>query len=231
MFDTTRTMRSAVFLGTKRLDCVIVMGASGQVVVANDWAANLAELDLAELKQLELPQIVGLFRNHVQDSEAFQRQLAAMQQATPLTAELVFPLAGAVGSLRIYLMPVVQVQSPPELEATQRAERSEEEEAEHLKKEFLSTISHEMRTPLTVIKGSLGLALGGAAGPVAPELRELLELAEKNTDRLIALITSILDMFKLETRRLPVRMEPVSVAENIQHSTSRTPAPFHFARI
>ena len=117
-------------------------------------------------------------------------------------------------------MPVVQVQSPPDLEATKRAEHTEEEELEHLKKEFLSTISHELRTPLTAIKGSLGLALGGAAGPVAPELRELLELAEKNTDRLIALITSILDMFKLETRRLPLRVEPVSVAESIQHEVS-----------
>ena len=196
------------------------MDASGRVVVANDLAANLAQLDPAELKQLELPQIVGLFRNHVRDSEAFQRQLAAIRQVPPPTAELVFPLAGAVGGLRIYLMPVVQVQSPPELEATKRAERTEEEELEHVRKEFLSTISHELRTPLTVIKGSLGLTLGGAAGPLAPELRELLELAEKNTDRLIALITSILDMFKLETRRLPLRVEPVSVAESIQHELS-----------
>ena len=202
------------------LDCIIVVDASGRVVVANDLAANLAQLDPAELKQLELPQIVGLFRNHVRDSEAFQRQLAAIRQVPPPTAELVFPLAGAVGSLCIYLMPVVQVQSPPELEATKRAERTEEEELEHVRKEFLSTISHKLRTPLTVIKGSLGLTLGGAAGPLAPELRELLELAEKNTDRLIALITSILDMFRLETRRLPLRVEPVSVAESIQHELS-----------
>ena len=202
------------------LDCVIVMDASGRVVAANDRAANLAQLDPSELKQVELPQIAGLFKNHVQDSEAFQKQLAAVRQMTPPTAELVFPLAGAVGSLRVYLMPVVRVQSPPELEPTKRAERSKEEEAEHLKKEFLSTISHELRTPLTAIKGSLGLALGGAAGPLAPELRELLELAEKNTDRLISLTTSILDMFKLETRRLPLRVEPISVAESIEHELS-----------
>ena len=202
---------------TSVLDCVIFMDASGRVVMANDRAANLAQLDPEELKQLELPQITGLFENHVHDSEAFQKQLAAIRQTTPLTAELVFPLAGALGSLRVYLMPVVQVQSPPELEATKRAERTEEEELEHLKREFLSTISHELRTPLTAIKGSLGLALGGAAGSLAPELRELLELAGKNTDRLISLTNSILDMFKLETHRLPLRVEPISVAESIQH--------------
>ena len=199
------------------LDCVIFMDASGRVVMANDRAANLAQLDPAKLRHLELPQIAGLFKNHVHDSEAFQKQLAAIRQTTPLTAELVFPLAGALGSLRVYLMPVVQVQSPPELEAAKRAERTEEEELEHLKKEFLSTISHELRTPLTAIKGSLGLALGGAAGSLAPELRELLELAGKNTDRLISLTNSILDMFKLETHRLPLRVEPISVAESIQH--------------
>lgn len=200
------------------LDCLIVMDAEGQVVLANDRA--VAKMGVADIKRLALPQIVELFKNHVQDSGEFQRQMASLRNMSPLAAELVFPLASSVGNLRVYSMPVVQVQSPRKPEEAKAAARTEEEELEHLKKEFLSTISHELRTPLTAIKGALGLALGGTAGPLSPELRELLELAEKNTDRLIGLITSILDMFKLETRRLPMRMEPFSLAESIQHKVS-----------
>lgn len=199
------------------LDCVIVMDAGGQVVLANDRAADLAQTHIEDLKRLDLPQILALFQGKVRDPGEFQQQLGALQQMTPVAAEFVFPLEGSAGNLRVYSMPVVQVESPRKAEGAEQIERSEEEELEHLKKEFISTVSHELRTPLTAIKGALGLALGGAAGPLAPELRELLELAEKNTDRLIGLINDILDMFRLETRRLPMRMEPISLEDSIQH--------------
>ena len=52
------------------------MTQSRMEAMANERAANLAQLDPEELKQLELPQIAGLFKNHVHDSEAFQKQLA-----------------------------------------------------------------------------------------------------------------------------------------------------------
>ncbi len=205
---------------TSVLDCVIVVDAEGQVVLANDRAADLTKTDLDELKRLKLPQLIELFKQHVRESEKFTKQLSNLGEMTPLAAELVFPLASSVGNLRVYSMPVVQVATLRKVEEVSPPGRTEEEELEHLKKEFLSTVSHELRTPLTAIKGALGLALGGAAGPVSPQLRELLELAEKNTDRLISLITSILDMFKLETRRLPMRMEAFSLADSIQHSIS-----------
>jgi len=205
---------------TSVLDCVIVMDAEGQMVLANDRAADLAKIDLDELKRLKLPEIIELFKQHVRDAGEFRKQLSNLREMAPLAAELVFPLGSSVGNLRVYSMPVVQVTSLRRVEEVKPAARTEEEELEHLKKEFLSTVSHELRTPLTAIKGALGLALGGAAGPVSPQLRELLELAEKNTDRLISLITSILDMFKLETRRLPMRMEAFSLAESIQHRIS-----------
>ena len=197
------------------LDCVIVMDATGQVVLANDRAADLAKMHVDNLKQLDLPQIIALFKGQVRDPEAFQREVTTLRETAPLAAERVFPLSGSAGNLRIYSMPVIQVESPRKVQPGE-PQRTEEEELEHLKKEFISTVSHELRTPLTVIKGALGLALGGATGPLAPELREMLELAEKNTDRLIALINDILDMFRLETRRMPLRMEPVSVEASIQ---------------
>ena len=78
-------------------------------------------------------------------------------------------------------------------------------EYEQLKNDFVSTVSHELRTPLTSMRGALGLVLSGAAGPVSTEARDLLYIANQNTDRLIRLINDILDIEKIESGSITVR--------------------------
>jgi signal transduction histidine kinase len=78
-------------------------------------------------------------------------------------------------------------------------------EYEQLKSDFVSTVSHELRTPLTSMRGALGLVLSGAAGPVSPETRDLLLIANQNTERLIRLINDILDIEKIESGSITVR--------------------------
>lgn len=68
---------------------------------------------------------------------------------------------------------------------------------EQMKNEFASTVSHELRTPLTSIAGSLGLINGEALGPVPNAMREMLLIAQSNSQRLRQLIDDLLDMDKL----------------------------------
>ena len=68
--------------------------------------------------------------------------------------------------------------------------------------EFYSTVSHELRSPLASIRGSLGLIEGGAIGPVPEEVFELVQIAKRNCDRLIRLINDILDAKKIEAGKL-----------------------------
>lgn len=72
------------------------------------------------------------------------------------------------------------------------------------KSDFLNIVSHEMRTPMTSIKGSLGLMANGLGGQLTPEGRQLLKIAETETDRLIRLINNLLDLAKIESGRLPL---------------------------
>lgn len=76
---------------------------------------------------------------------------------------------------------------------------SERKKIEQLKNEFIATLSHELRTPLTSIRGSLGLLAGGAAGEIPPTAKGLLDIANKNCDRLVRLINDILDVEKIES--------------------------------
>ena len=74
---------------------------------------------------------------------------------------------------------------------------SERKRIERMKNEFVSTVSHELRTPLTSIAGALGLINGGALGEVPAQMREMLRIAQSNSQRLSGLINDLLDMDKL----------------------------------
>lgn len=80
-------------------------------------------------------------------------------------------------------------------------------EVERLKDEFVSSVSHELRTPLTSIRGALGLVLGMFAKDFPDNVRQLLENANRNSERLVLLINDILDMEKLSAGKLRFHME------------------------
>ncbi|MER9580846.1 ATP-binding protein [Mesorhizobium sp. M0276] len=89
---------------------------------------------------------------------------------------------------------------------------TEQKRNAQLKNDFISTVSHELRTPLTSIRGSLGLIAAGVAGELSPKAANLVNIAHKNSERLVILINDILDMEKIESgviafkiRQVPVR--------------------------
>ncbi|MEX1165589.1 MAG: response regulator [Hydrogenophaga sp.] len=83
----------------------------------------------------------------------------------------------------------------------------EAKQANKVKSEFLSTVSHELRTPLTAIAGSIGLVAGGALGKLPDGIREMLQIADKNSQRLTFLINDLLDMEKLLAGKLHFDMQ------------------------
>ncbi len=90
---------------------------------------------------------------------------------------------------------------------------TERESMARLKEEFVSTVSHELRTPLTSISGALGLIASGMAGHVPPKIRELIEIANNNAERLVRLIGDILDIQKAEAGRIAGQRVGIVVAK------------------
>jgi len=89
-----------------------------------------------------------------------------------------------------------------------------EEEVDRMKADFISTVSHELKTPLTSIKGALQYIMNKSKWLTSTE-RELLTVCQRNTDRLIRLITDILDISKIEAGKVEFVYEPQSVNELI----------------
>jgi PAS domain S-box-containing protein len=95
---------------------------------------------------------------------------------------------------------------------------SQQKENEKIKSEFISTVSHELRTPLTSIKGSLGLIRSGTTGELPEKLRSMLEIAYRNSERLVLLINDILDIEKIEAGKMDFQMKPVEVNSLIEEA-------------
>jgi signal transduction histidine kinase len=85
------------------------------------------------------------------------------------------------------------------------------EQANTLKSEFVATMSHELRTPLNVIMGYTDLLLEGTFDPVTEEQEKILQKVGGSTEELLTLISSILDVSRLETRRVSVEVGEVDV--------------------
>lgn len=68
---------------------------------------------------------------------------------------------------------------------------------DNMKNEFVSTVSHELRTPLTSIIGALSLLAGGVLGEMPGQAKQMIDMAHKNSQRLLSLINDLLDMDKM----------------------------------
>jgi signal transduction histidine kinase len=84
-------------------------------------------------------------------------------------------------------------------------------ELDRLKSNFLATVSHELRTPLTSIIGYSEMLLEGIAGALVGEQREFVETIHTKGEQLLALITGLLDLSKLESGTLSVKKAPLDL--------------------
>jgi PAS domain S-box-containing protein len=86
-------------------------------------------------------------------------------------------------------------------------------ETERLKEEFISVVSHEMRTPLTAIRAGLGLLAAGVLERYPERGKQTLDMAVRNADRLVRLINDVLDLERMASGKLHMEARPYSVTE------------------
>lgn len=83
------------------------------------------------------------------------------------------------------------------------------------KDEFISMASHQLRTPLTSVKGYLSMALDGDAGKLKIEQQELLQHAFDSAQRMVYLISDLLNVSRLQTGKFVIENKPTNLAEVI----------------
>jgi len=93
---------------------------------------------------------------------------------------------------------------------------SAEAEAERVKQDFVSMVGHELRTPLTLIRTTIDLLHEGDAGALNETQTRIVEVLLSNTDRLMTLITDILDMSAIDSGRMQITPENMDIGESIR---------------
>lgn len=95
---------------------------------------------------------------------------------------------------------------------------TERQKIDKMKQDFVSVVSHELRTPLTSIRGSLGLIAGGVYDKKPDKMKEMIEIAARQSDRLVRLVNDILDLRRLESGQSKLNFKQCLAADLIQQS-------------
>lgn len=95
----------------------------------------------------------------------------------------------------------------------EKAARTEAETANRAKDVFLATLSHEMRTPLNAIVGWMSILRSGRKMADDPELREGLNVIERNTKAQVQLIDDVMDVSRIVSGKLRLEIRPCELTE------------------
>jgi len=97
---------------------------------------------------------------------------------------------------------------------------TERKELDKLKDEFVSTVSHEMRTPLTTIRESVSQVLDGILGPITDEQKEFLTICLNDSNRLKRIIDDLLDISRLEAGSFKIRKDKCDIVDIVKSVSS-----------
>lgn len=103
-------------------------------------------------------------------------------------------------------------------DATAKLKRTNEKlkELDSTKDEFISMASHQLRTPLTSVKGYVSMVLEGDAGPLNDMQKKLLDQAFVSSQRMVYLIADLLNVSRLKTGKFIIEGKPTNLADVVE---------------
>ena len=161
---------------------------------ADRQAVSLREFPLAEL--LSVGETVRAEEIVLEVPDG--REITVLLNATPILSD-----GGVVESVVVTMQDMADV-----------------EELERLRADFLGMVSHELRAPLTSIKGSAATLLGSSTELDPAVVRQFVRIIEEQADHMNDLVTDLLDVARIETGTLPVNPEPSEVAVLVDRARS-----------
>ena len=126
------------------------------------------------------------------------RSVTVLLNATPIVGD-----GGAVESVVVTMQDMAEV-----------------EELERLRADFLAMVSHELRAPLTSIKGSAATVLGSATELDPAVVRQFFRIIDEQADHMNGLVADLLDVARIESGELPVSPEPAEVTALVDRARS-----------
>jgi two-component system phosphate regulon sensor histidine kinase PhoR len=113
--------------------------------------------------------------------------------------------------IQIFASPIDDEQGSPSGFVLIIHDRTKEAELDNMKSDLISIVSHELRSPLTSIKGYIDLMMAGDFGKIPDTISGYLTIISSNANRLAALIDDMLDLSRIESGKLTMTFGKVDV--------------------
>lgn len=181
-------------------------------VLAGVSSGAMAELSVAPTiaRAFIIPCVTPLALRFLMEGDALHAAMGIM--AVMYVALVTFAMRRGEAQLR------ESVAAQLDANATRRELSETTQRVDVMKVEFFSVVSHELRTPLTALRGALGLLGHDAQQNLTPAQRQLLDLANRNIDRLGVIINDLLDMERIESGALKLNLMRLPVRQLIERA-------------
>lgn len=142
-----------------------------------------------------------------------EETLSSTQQPIVRELELVTARDGRAHTYQALASPMSGIEGARHGVVTVLRDITARVELERMKTNFLSVVSHELKTPLHSIKGFVEIILLGKTGPVNELQRDFLGTVKEQTNQLQRLINDLLEFSRMEAGQIKLRMEPITVGD------------------
>ncbi len=174
--DATAGQRQAILESIA--DGVVAADQEGRIIMANAVAREMLQQDMASLRGRMLEDIYpGLWADGQPLREAFDLHNRVIMCNM---AQVRMPDGASLGFVAVL------------------HDITKETQSERAKNRFITTVSHEMRTPLTAIKGYTELLGGGAAGDLTKAQKDFIEIVQTNVRRLVDIVSNVITVSEME---------------------------------
>ena len=185
---------------------LVVVNNKGEVVMMNPAAEKLLAVSQKDrigkslTEELRDEQLVSLVKGSNEDKEIV---LNAKQESTKRVLRASNAVITDEDGKTIGMVAVL-------------SDVTKQREIDQLKSEFVSKVSHELRTPIVAMQHALSIIIDEVAGPLTEEQKKFATLTQRNLQRLNGLINDLLDLSKLEAKKMELRLESASLVTVIQ---------------
>ncbi len=214
-----RTQHSTQLALDSLSDAVAICNCEGKIELANDAAQRLFGLmPEATVDEAGNENITQMFVRVCQEERSFQPRGydAAIQIFMEEEEHFFLPQA-----IPIFDHPRQLVGVTLMLADVTRLRRLDE-----VKTGLISTVSHELKTPLTSLRLAIHVLLNEKLGPLSPQQMEILATARQDSDRLYRVIEDLLDISRIESGSAEIQLEPVNVEDLVLQMAEKVRSAF-----
>jgi PAS domain S-box-containing protein len=195
-------------------ECLLVTGPEGAINRVNQAACDLTGVAENELLGRNCRDVFRAPEGYASLLDAVGPEGSVRGLETELLA--------TGGEVVPVMVSVAAMSAPPGFSRTGyvvvAADISERLKVERQKDEFVTMVHHEVRAPLTAVRGAIGLLDGGVAGDLSDRGRELVDIAARNSERMERLVNDLLASRKLDAGRMQFHLESIELMPLVEQA-------------